>query len=152
MVRQLVRKLLCTFFVTNNRASFHLGWKENLVKQQKVPQYYFHDYSYRYPNPDEWRGWIVFKQDGLAVVSSIENWKKNQVFFNVCMLYFLCRKPMHWLNEHGLILVREVLLFEPWRYRQRSVERENVWKSINEALNAMEQPYLKSMNVLPEID
>ena len=59
---------------------------------------------------------------------------------------------MRWLNEHGLILVRELLLFEPWRYRQRSVERRNVWKSINEALNAMEQPCLKSMNVLPEID
>ena len=25
---------------------------------------------------------------------------------------------MHWLNEHNLILVREVWLFEPWRYRQ----------------------------------
>ena len=50
---------------------------------------------------------------------------------------------MRWLNEHGLILVREVLLFEPWRYRQRSVERGNVWKSISDSLNAMEQPLFK---------
>ena len=32
-----------TLFITNNRASFHLWWKGNLVKHQKVPQYYFHD-------------------------------------------------------------------------------------------------------------
>ena len=59
------------------------------------------------------------------------------------MLYFLCKKPMHWLNEHDLIPVQEVLLFESWRYRQGSVERGNVWKSISESLNAMEQPLFK---------
>ena len=50
---------------------------------------------------------------------------------------------MHWLNEHDLILVQEVLLFEPWRYRQGSVERGNVWKSISGSVNAMEQPLFK---------
>ena len=50
---------------------------------------------------------------------------------------------MHWLNEHDLILVQEVLLFEPWRYCQGSVERGNVWKSISGSLNAMEQPLFK---------
>ena len=50
---------------------------------------------------------------------------------------------MHWLNELDLILVQEVLLFESWRYRQGSVERGNVWKSISESLNAMEQPLFK---------
>ena len=50
---------------------------------------------------------------------------------------------MHWLNEHDLILVQEVLLFESWCYRQGSVERGNVWKSISESLNAMEQPLFK---------
>ena len=33
-------------FITNNRASFHLWWKENLVKHQKVSKYYNHDCSY----------------------------------------------------------------------------------------------------------
>ena len=47
---------------------------------------------------------------------------------------------MHWLNEHDLILVRVALLFEPWLYRQGSVERENVWKSISGAFNAMGPP------------
>ena len=33
---------------------------------------------------------------------------------------------MHWLNEPDLILVRELLLFEPWRYRHESAEKRNV--------------------------
>ena len=31
-------------FITNNYASFHVWWKENLVKYQKVSKYYDHDY------------------------------------------------------------------------------------------------------------
>ena len=32
-----------TIFITNNHASFHLWWKENLVKYQKVSEYYVRD-------------------------------------------------------------------------------------------------------------
>jgi len=42
---------------------------------------------------------------------------------------------MHWLNQHDTMLIREILLFEPWRYRQGTVERGQVWKRISEALN-----------------
>ena len=38
-----MRLLVYTLFITNNRASFHFWLKQNLVKHQKVPQYYFHD-------------------------------------------------------------------------------------------------------------
>ena len=41
-----MRQLVYTFFITNIRASFHLWWKENLVKHQNVPQYYCNDCSY----------------------------------------------------------------------------------------------------------
>ena len=77
----------------------------------------------------------------LYLVQVIE--KKYQVFSNMYMLYFLWRKPMHWLNGHDLILVQKVLLFEPWRYHQGSVARGNVCKS---------NPCLKSISVPPEID
>ena len=30
-------------FITNNHASFHLWWNENLVKYQKVSKYYVYD-------------------------------------------------------------------------------------------------------------
>ena len=33
------RKLVYTMFISNNRVSFHLWWKENLVKIQKVSKY-----------------------------------------------------------------------------------------------------------------
>ena len=32
-----------TMFITNNHASFHLWWKENLVKYQEVSKYFDHD-------------------------------------------------------------------------------------------------------------
>ena len=33
-------QLVYTMFITNNCASFHLWWKKNLVKHQKVSKYY----------------------------------------------------------------------------------------------------------------
>ena len=55
-----------------------------------------------------------------------------------------CRKTLHWMNGHGLVLVREVLLFKPWCYRQGYVGRGKFWRSISEVLNAMEQTLFKS--------
>ena len=41
----LVRQLVYTMFISNNRASFHLSWKESLLKPQKVSKYYAIDCS-----------------------------------------------------------------------------------------------------------
>ena len=38
-----MRQLVYTKFISNNRASFHLRWKENLLKHQKVSKYYEND-------------------------------------------------------------------------------------------------------------
>ena len=35
-----MRKLVCTLFTSNNRISFHLWLKENLVEHRKVSKYY----------------------------------------------------------------------------------------------------------------
>ena len=35
-----MRQFVYTMFISNNRASSHLLWKENLVKHQKVSKYY----------------------------------------------------------------------------------------------------------------
>ena len=45
VVQQLVRQLVFTMFITNNHNSFHLWWKKNLVKHQKVSKYYDQDCS-----------------------------------------------------------------------------------------------------------
>ena len=40
-----MRQLVYTIFIINNHNSFHLWWKENLVKHQKVSKYYDWDCS-----------------------------------------------------------------------------------------------------------
>ena len=40
VVRQLARQLVYTMSISNNHPSFHLWWKENLVKHQKVSKHY----------------------------------------------------------------------------------------------------------------
>ena len=40
VVRQQMMQLICTMFISNNRALFYLWWKENLVKYLKVSKYY----------------------------------------------------------------------------------------------------------------
>ena len=40
-----MRQLLYTMFISNNRPSFHLWWKKNLGKHQKVLKYYENDCS-----------------------------------------------------------------------------------------------------------
>ena len=47
VVQQLVRQLVYATFISNNRALLHLGWKENLVKHQKVSKYYENDSGYQ---------------------------------------------------------------------------------------------------------
>ena len=37
-----------TMFISNNRPSFHLWWKENLVKDRKVSKYYETDCSFSF--------------------------------------------------------------------------------------------------------
>ena len=41
-----MRQLVYTMFISNNSASFHLWWKENLIKYQKVSKYYANDCRY----------------------------------------------------------------------------------------------------------
>ena len=43
VVWQLMRQLVYSIFISNNRASAHLWWKENLVKHQRVTKYYEND-------------------------------------------------------------------------------------------------------------
>ena len=44
VVRELFRKLVYAMFISDNRTSFHLWWKDNLAKHQKVLKYYETDF------------------------------------------------------------------------------------------------------------
>ena len=37
------KAIVYTIFITNNHALCYLWWKENLIRHQKVSQYYEHD-------------------------------------------------------------------------------------------------------------
>ena len=41
-----MRQLVYTMFIRNDLASFHLQWKENLVKHQRASNYYENDWRY----------------------------------------------------------------------------------------------------------
>ena len=76
VVRQLVRQLVYTVFISNNRASFHLWWKQNLVKHQKVSKYYENDFCF-----------LIFL--------SIE--------FNLFVTSMFCSVVSHWQQIHGYV-------------------------------------------------
>ena len=40
ITQKMLRQLVYTIFISNNRPLFHLWWKENLVKHEKVSKYY----------------------------------------------------------------------------------------------------------------
>ena len=40
-----MRQPVYTIFISINQASFHLRWKENLVKHQDIPKYYENDWK-----------------------------------------------------------------------------------------------------------
>ena len=50
---------------------------------------------------------------------------------------------MNWREEHCVMLIREILLYEPWKYKHGSVERGQVWKRIAESLCALEEPIFR---------
>ena len=64
------------------------------------------------------------------------------MFIFIYILYvfilFMCIFPSKWTYEHDQMLIREMLLFEPWNVRHESPERGGqVWKRIAESLNSL---------------
>ena len=64
-------------FISNNRASFHLQWKKNLVKRQKVSKYYENDIRRPYFNTRRWQ--IDLNIDGLIY------WLIKRLVFSVLL-------------------------------------------------------------------
>ena len=55
-----MRQLVYSIFITYDTASFHLQWKENLLKYQKISKYYDHDCSQNFTN------WLVKKSPAMG--------------------------------------------------------------------------------------
>lgn len=46
---------------------------------------------------------------------------------------------MQWTDQHDVLMIREIILFEPWIYCFGSVERGESWKRIAESLNQVQE-------------
>ena len=71
--------------------------------------------------------------------------KNTPVVYHIlvaCLIPF-CRKPMVWTPRHDKLLIREILLYEPWMQRKGTPERGAVWKRIAESLNQIADPDFK---------
>ena len=47
---------------------------------------------------------------------------------------------MRWTEDHDIVFLRELLLYEPYKHRKGSIERGKVWELIGDALNQMAEP------------
>ena len=55
-----MRQFVYTMFISNSCTSFHLRWKGNMVKHQKVSKYYKNDCSCSL-QAVQWRGWLHYE-------------------------------------------------------------------------------------------
>ena len=102
-----MRQLVYTMFISNNSASFHLWWKENLIKYQKVSKYYANDCRY---NINSFRvGTCALENHSFIHLSCITDATQGgtfkQFFFNLTINFWdkqtICPKLFAKLNVFG---------------------------------------------------
>ena len=49
---------------------------------------------------------------------------------------------MIWTEEHNILLCREVLVVEPYKFKLGSLERGHCWDTVAKSLNGLAQPSL----------
>ena len=54
---------------------------------------------------------------------------------------------MRWTKDHDLILLKEILLFEPYSQRRGSPERGRLWEQITESLNGQREDKILAVKV-----
>ena len=65
-------------FISNNRASFHLWWNENLVRYQKISKYYQNDCKYVNDSNNNINTTVYQKCTNIILIwigSLLHNWK-----------------------------------------------------------------------------
>ena len=66
-------QLIYTMFISNNRASFHLWWKDNLVIHQKFSKYYQNNYGLVLLITI-WVCWIICRNGCVELVICVYTW------------------------------------------------------------------------------
>ena len=78
-------------FISNNRTSLHLWWKENLVKRQKVSKYYENDRKFLTP----WIWNTRYFEQNISYFENLESrlnsWYREDIY--VLWLFLLVPNP-----------------------------------------------------------
>ena len=66
------------------------------------------------------------------------------IYYNLLTFFFLCNSrnlpAFKWLKDHDVLLAREILSVEPYKYKNRSRESGQAWDLIATNLNAIRAP------------
>lgn len=66
---------------------------------------------------------------------------KLELSCDLLFLYLVCRgKYFQWTTDHDVIMCREVLVSEPYKFKARTPERGQSWESVAQQLNGIHQP------------
>ena len=61
------------------------------------------------------------------------------VFCSYTVVTFVFSRAMEWTEKHDVLLCREILLEEPFKFRKSSNERGKIWTKISDTLNGYEE-------------
>ncbi|KAL1254820.1 hypothetical protein QQF64_012881 [Cirrhinus molitorella] len=53
------------------------------------------------------------------------------------------KAPMEWTEKHDVLLCKEILREEPYKYKKSSVNRGKAWSTIADTLNYSQDPTFK---------
>ena len=77
---------------------------------------------------------LKFKQTTSGIII-----KTEKLFWIFAISSFCSQKPksMVWQGQHDLLLLREILAQEPWKFKEGSVEKGKCWDLTAETLNTL---------------
>ena len=61
----------------------------------------------------------------------------------LCFFLFLQRLIIVWTDHKDDLLLREILLFEPFKFKPHTKERGNAWKMVGDNLNQLDSEQFK---------
>lgn len=65
------------------------------------------------------------------------------LFWYVFIAFRSTNKYFQWTTDHDVIMCREVLVSEPYKFKLRTPERGQAWESVAQQLNSIHQPIFR---------
>ena len=106
-----MRQLVYTIFISYNRASFHLWWKKNLIKYQKVSKYYESNCRY------------VYVSNGIYLIifwCRIHQTLPKFLTFIVMVTFIVIVNDHLWLEKKMHIWIVKILKGKSWEEQHKT--------------------------------